>query len=197
MSTPRGPHYDYVTPEYATFDDIQELKWECCRGIGHSFGYNREEGDEQLLAEDELIHMFVDIVSKNGNLLLNVGPMADGTIPENQAGRLRALGRWLDRNGAAVFDTRPWKRAKGKTTQGLDLRFTAADDTIFVTLLGTPSESEIVIESLTAPAGASIQLLGQTGDLTFSQRGADLAVQLPQNLPVAHAHSLKISGAGE
>ena len=197
LSTPRGPHYDYVTPEYATFDDIQEQKWECCRGIGHSFGYNREEGDEQLLAEDELIHMFVDIVSKNGNLLLNVGPMADGTIPDNQAERLRALGRWLDRNGAAVFDTRPWKRANGKTTQGLDLRFTAADDAIFVTLLGTPSESEIVIESLTAPAGASIQLLGQTGDLTFSQRGADLAVQLPQSLPVAHAHSLKISGAGE
>ena len=134
LLVPHGPHFDYITPEYATFDEIQEVKWECCRGIGHSFGYNRNEGDEQLLAEDELIHMFVDIVSKNGNLLLNVGPMADGTIPENQAERLRSLGRWLDRNGAAIFDTRPWQRADGVTTQGLDLRFTKADDALYVTL---------------------------------------------------------------
>ena len=96
LMTPRGPHFDYITPEYATFDEIQDLKWECCRGIGHSFGYSRVEGDEQLLAEDELIHMFVDIVSKNGNLLLNVGPKADGTIPANQAERLRVWGAgWI------------------------------------------------------------------------------------------------------
>ena len=146
LLVPHGPHFDYITPEYATFDEIQDVKWECCRGIGHSFGYNRNEGDEQLLAEDELIHMFVDIVSKNGNLLLNVGPMADGAIPNNQAERLRGLGRWLDRNGAAIFDTRPWTRADGATTQGLDLRFTKADDTLYVTLLGTPAESEIAID---------------------------------------------------
>jgi len=197
LTTPRGPHYDYITPEYATFDDIQEVKWECCRGIGHSFGYNRDEGDERLLAEDELIHMFVDIVSKNGNLLLNVGPRADGSIPENQAGRLRALGAWLDRNGEAIFDTRPWRRANGKTSQGLDLRFTATDEAVYVTLLGSPSESEIAIEGLEAPAGASVQLLGHEADLAWRQSGADMAIQLPQDLPEAQAHSLKISGAGE
>ena len=196
LSTPRGPHYDFITPEYATFDDIQELKWECCRGIGHSFGYNRDEGDERLLAEDALIHMFVDIVSKNGNLLLNVGPRADGSIPENQAQRLLTLGSWLDRNGEAIFDTRPWRRASGKTTQGLDLRFTATDEAIFVTLLGTPSESEITVEGLEASAGTTIQLLSNDADLTWSQRGADLAIQLPQNLPLAHAHSLKLSRKG-
>ncbi|MDE2859636.1 MAG: alpha-L-fucosidase [Chloroflexota bacterium] len=196
LTPPRGPHYDYITPEYATFDDIQEQKWECCRGIGHSFGYNRDEGDERLLAEDELIHMFVDIVSKNGNLLLNVGPRADGSIPENQAGRLRALGGWLDRNGEAIFDTRPWRRANGKTSQGLDLRFTATDEATYVTLLGSPSESEIVIEGLEAPPGAAVQLLGSDAALTWRQSGADMAIQLPQNLPGASAHSLKISGIG-
>ena len=138
-------------PEYATFDEIQDIKWECCRGIGHSFGYNRNEGDEQLLPEDELIHMFVDIVSKNGNLLLNVGPMADGTIPANQADRLRSLGRWLDVNGAAIFDTRPWQRADGKTGDSLDLRFTASDEALYATILGRPSQSDIVIQSLEAP----------------------------------------------
>ena len=193
--TPRGPHFDYITPEYATFDEIQDLKWECCRGIGHSFGYSRVEGDEQLLAEDELIHMFVDIVSKNGNLLLNVGPMADGTIPANQAERLRALGRWLDRNGAAIFDTRPWKRADGKTSQGLDIRFTAADDTLYATLLGTPGESEIRIEGLEATTGARIQLLGHDEDLSWRQEGSDLTIQLP-DLVDSPAHSLMISGVG-
>ena len=196
LAPPRGPHYDYITPEYATFDDIQEVKWECCRGIGHSFGYNRVEGDEELLAEDELIHMFVDIVSKNGNLLLNVGPKADGTIPANQADRLRSLGRWLDRNGDAIFDTRPWTRADGRTTQGLELRFTAKDDTLYMTLLGTPTESDIRIESLDLPADAQIRLLGQSDALNWRQDGADLIIQLPPNLPEAHAHSIAIEGMG-
>ena len=171
------------------------MKWECCRGIGHSFGYNRAEGDEQLLAEDELIHMFVDIVSKNGNLLLNVGPMADGAIPANQAERLRALGRWLDINGEAIFDTRPWRRADGKTSQGLDLRFTSNEYALYVTLLGTPSESEIRVEGLEAPTGANVQLLGREGDLNWGQDGADMMIQLP-DLPEAPAHSLRIQRTG-
>ena len=196
MSPPRGPHYDFITPEYSTFDYIQAEKWECCRGIGHSFGYNRDEGDERLLAEDELIHMFVDIVSKNGNLLLNVGPRADGSIPENQAARLRALGGWLERNGEAIFDTRPWRRATGKTSQGLELRFTANDAAVYVTLLGQPSENEIVIEGLDAPDTARVQLLGTQSHLTWRQDGSDLAVQLPQAMPPAHAHSLKIAVTG-
>ncbi len=196
LTTPRGPHFDYITPEYATFDEIQEVKWECCRGIGHSFGYNRAEGDEELLAEDELIHLFVDIVSKNGNLLLNVGPMADGTIPENQAERLRGLGRWLDRNGDAIFDTRPWTRAEGVSADGLAIRFTARDDTLFATLLGTPRQSDIRIENLEAPDAAGIRLLGQEAPLSWRQDGGDLVIQLPPDLPVAHAHSIAIEGMG-
>lgn len=194
LVSPRGPHYDFITPEYTQFDDIQPGKWETCRGIGHSFGYNRNEGDEQLLPESELVHMFVDIVSKNGNLLLNVGPRADGSIPQNQAERLRGLGRWLDRNGAAIFNTRPWQRAESQTTQGLAIRFTQNGDRLYATLLGTPAESEIVIEGLEAPSGASIQLLGKAGDLAWRQTGSDLAVQLPNDLPEAPAHALQITG---
>lgn len=191
-----GLHYDFVTPEYTTFPDIQTEKWETCRGIGHSFGYNRNEGDEQLIATDELIQMFVDIVSKNGNLLLNVGPTAAGQIPDNQADRLRSLGAWLDTNGEAMFDTRPWDRADGKTTQGVDVRFTQTDDALFATLLGTPSESEIIIEGLDIAAGTKVQLLGHDNDLTWSQVGSDLSIQLPDNLSDAPAHSLKLTGIG-
>ena len=74
-------------------DEISEEKWETCRGLGYSFGYNKVEGPEQTIKEDELIHLLIDVTSKNGNLLLNVGPQADGTIPEIQAERLRALGK--------------------------------------------------------------------------------------------------------
>jgi len=111
---PRGPHYDFITPEYSTFQDIQDVKWETVRGIGHSFGYSRQEGDEQLLSLTELIHLFVDVVIKNGNLLLNVGPMADGTIPQNQRQRLEQFGQWLDVNGEAMFGARPWIRAESR-----------------------------------------------------------------------------------
>ena len=195
LTVPRGPHFDYITPEYATFDEIQQVKWECCRGIGHSFGYNRAEGDEQLLAEDELIHMFVDIVSKNGNLLLNVGPMADGTIPANQAERLRALGRWLDVNGEAVFDTRPWQRAEGKTSQGLDLRFTSNEYAFTSRCWAHRARARFQSRLWKRRPGATVQLLGRDGDLNWRQDGADMVIQLP-DLPEAPAHSLRIQGMG-
>ena len=86
---------DFRTPEFAVMKEIRSEKWETCRGMGRGFGYNREEADSDYIQLPELIRMLVDIVSKNGNLLLNVGPMADGTIPEVQAELLRGVGRWL------------------------------------------------------------------------------------------------------
>ena len=196
LSEVKEPHFDFITPEYASFDEIREEKWETCRGIGHSFGYNRNEGDEQLIGREELVRLFVDIVSKNGNLLLNVGPMADGTIPENQAERLRSLGRWLDANGEAIFDTHPWTRTEGKTSQGVDVRFTKTDDALYATLMATPAESEVVIEGLEVNDDTKVYLLGQNQELSWSKSGSDLSIQLPQNLPDTPAHSLKLVGIG-
>jgi len=118
------PHADYVSPEYQTLHSISARKWEECRGLGQSFGYNRAEGEEQTIAPDKLIHLLVDIVSKNGNLLLDVGPESDGTIPPVQMTRLKALGAWLHQNGEAIYDTRPWTHAEGKTADGIEVRFT-------------------------------------------------------------------------
>ena len=129
-------HRDFETPEYASFDEIREQKWESCRGIGASFGYNQQEGAEHHLTVQDLVRSFVDIVSKNGNLLLNIGPMADGSIPAIQRERLLGLGTWLDVNGAAIFDTRPWVTAEGATDAGIDVRFTRADATLYATLHG-------------------------------------------------------------
>src|SRR6185503_4313076 len=131
VGPPTAEHSDFTTPEYARYDHIVEKKWEATRGIGHSFGYNQNEGPEDYLSVDTLVRMFVDIVSKNGNLLLDIGPMADGTIPQLQRDRLVGLGTWLETNGEAIFDTRPWLRAEGTasaTSTTIPVRFTQKDD---------------------------------------------------------------------
>ena len=73
------------------------------------------------MSSDELVRMFIDIVSKNGNLLLNVGPMADGTIPELQQKCLLGFGEWMKTNGEALYGTRPWIRAEGETSEGIEI----------------------------------------------------------------------------
>lgn len=191
-SLPRGPHYDFITPEYSTFQDKQELKWETVRGIGHSFGYSRNEGDDQLLSLTELVHLFVDVVSKNGNLLLNVGPMADGTIPLNQRERLESFGKWLAVNGEAMFGTRPWRKPASQTMAGLEVRFTQQGNALYATLLGTPASREISIRDLQVNESTTIQLLGQVGTLHWRQNDDNLTITLPDELPDTPAHCLKI-----
>lgn len=110
---------DFTTPEYSVEPDIKRAKWEASRGIGQSYGYNAEEGLADTLGPDELVDSFVDIVSKNGNLLLNIGPKADGTVPELQASRVRALGQWLAssscarRSAPAPPPSRAWPGTRG------------------------------------------------------------------------------------
>ena len=156
----KPPHYDYVTPEYAVMDEIQEEKWETCRGLGRSFGINKYEPEENYLSTEEVIHMLIDIVSKNGNLLLNIGPNADGSISEIQLDRLNGLGRWLSVNGESIFGTRPWERAEGKTTDGLGIRFTRKENIIYAILLGTPQSGKLNIESLPVQKNSNVSFLG-------------------------------------
>ena len=183
---------DTTTPEYRTEDEILEKKWESCRGIGFSFGYNRVEGPAHMLPVNELVDMFVDIVSKNGNLLLNIGPQPDGTISELQVERLRGLGEWLEMNGEAIFGTRPWTRAEGNTSEGVSVRFTKKGESLYAILLDAPGNGTVKIESLSAREGSTVQMLGVTGDLDWTQAGENLSVTLPAELPGDHAYTLKI-----
>jgi len=189
-------HSDYTTPEYATLKDINPKKWEECRGLGQSFGYNRAEGEAQTIAPDKLIYLLVDIVSKNGNLLLDVGPEADGTIPAVQLDRLKALGAWLDQNGEAIYGTHPWKRAEGKTSDGIDVRFTQRNSTLYATLMGDVKGSSVTIASLKPKPGTKIQLLGYKKPLKWSQAGENVKVTLPSSLPGKYAYVLRIEQAG-
>lgn len=182
-------HHDFRTPEYASFDEITDFKWEATRGIGYSFGYNQLEGPEAYLSMEDLIHSFVDIVSKNGNLLLNFGPMADGTIPDIQRERLLGLGKWLDVNGDAIFDTRPWVKATTQTSQGTGVRFTQKEDKLFATILDTPQTGQITIEALPITEKSEVHLLGLDQALRWQQNGQNLIITLPDTIPDQVAQS--------
>ncbi len=191
MASPPPPTvYDYRTPEYASFPDIQKGKWECVRGIDMSFGYNRNSLPEDFLSREDLLHSFVDIVSKNGNLLLNVGPRGeDAQIPEIQLERLRWLGAFLRDAGEAVYGSRPWSRAEGATREGIPVRFTVNASRLYATLLGKPGGRAVTLIDVPIADEASVRVLGQTeaprvtregdGDVTIEAAGdwADRPVQ--------------------
>jgi len=146
---PRPAHFDFRTPEYTSFDKITSYKWEATRGMSASFGYNRNHADADYETAENLITGFVDTVSKNGNLLLNVGPRGeDAAIPTPQVERLEAMGEWLDRNGDAIYGSRPWQRAGGETREGLPVRFTRRGKSVYAIVLGVPHSSDIVIKDV-------------------------------------------------
>jgi alpha-L-fucosidase len=193
INPPPAFHYDFTTPEYASYNHITETKWEATRGIGHSYGYNQNEGDNDYLSVEELVRSFADIVSKNGNLLLNVGPMADGTIPELQRQRLLGLGAWLDINGEAIFGTRPWIVAEGQTNEDIGVRYTKKDDVLHAILLNTPHSRQMRLNNLAAAEGSTVHLLGHRENLDWTQHGDDLMVELPEAIKTAPAYVLKIT----
>lgn len=181
-------HSDFDTPEYATYDKIVAKKWEATRGMGHSFAYNRNETDKDYTPVPDLVHLLVDAVSKNGNLLLNVGPMADGTIPTPQRERLLGIGAWLETNGDAVFETRPWVRPEGTAqADGVEtpVRFTQKNNELYVTMLGIPASRQVRLVDVEANQVRGVELLGQTSPLTWQAEGNNLVVTLPDEIPAA------------
>jgi alpha-L-fucosidase len=192
----RAPYFDYLTPEYATFAEITPAKWETCRGMAYSFGYNRNDDEASYLSSADLIRLLIDIVSKNGNLFLDVGPMADGTIPVAQRDRLLDMGRWLARNGEAVYDSRPWTRAEGQIEGGPPVRFTRRDGAVFAFLLSDPRGGRLVLHDFRPPPDTLISLLGRPGGLAWSMAGEALAVDWPEGVEPDAAHVLKIASDG-
>ncbi len=193
VTSPSGVHHDFVTPEYTSFSEIREEKWESVRGIGKSFGYNRQEAPEDFLSVPELVRLLVDVVSKNGNLLLNVGPKPGGEIPEVQIDRIKGVGEWLSVNGEAIYGTRPWERAEGRASGGIDVRFTSKNGSLYAILVRAPAEERVAIESLKATAGTRVELLGREGLLKWDQAGGSLKVNLGRRAPDSPAVCLKFT----
>jgi len=171
-------HADVKTPEYHVSPKIDEAKWETCRGVGTSFGFNRNEGEGELLAPFDLIQMFVDVVSKNGNMLLDVGPRADGSIPANQQSRLRALGAWLSINGVGIYDTVPWKRAADLSPEGLDVRYTQSADAVYAFLLDRRGEDRVTLPGFSLAGDGKVIDLTTHTSLPWRQTDAGLQIAL-------------------
>lgn len=176
-----GLHADFLTPEYSTEAPPDARKWEVCRGVGTSFGFNREETDGDHLSEAELVRLFVDIVGRGGNLLLNVGPTGAGTVPWFQARRLLALGWWLAENGEAIYGTRPAGRAEGRTAEGLEVRYTTKSTSTYALVLGVPRTCDLALLGAPAPpSSGEVALLGHRRALPWEPIDGGIRVRLPE-----------------
>jgi alpha-L-fucosidase len=161
-----------------------------------------------------VVHMLVDITSKNGNLLLNVVQRPDGSLDPEVETMLQQLSAWMAVNGEAIYGTRPWTvygegpvRPQGGAFKenfdytARDIRFTTKGKTLYAIALGWPQDGKIVIQSLakTADAGVNnikrVTLLGSKGGLKFTQTAGGLAVELPAQKMSDLACSLKITGS--
>lgn len=188
-------HNTFFTAEYTEQAEISPQVWESTRGMGYSFGYNMLDNEENVVTADELVDSFVDIVSKNGNLLINIGPRADGSIPEVYSSVLSDFGAWLDVNGEAIFDTRPYTMAEATTSEGGEVRFTMTDDALYAILI-TPMEGEsATIEGLMVDEGSTITLLGHDEELAYEVTADGTLITLPAMTEgaVAPAYTFRIS----
>ncbi len=205
LGSVRGEHGDFFTPEYETYDGILEHKWEATRGIGHSFGYNRQEGPEDHLSVEELVQSFVDIVSKNGNLLLNVGPKKNGRIPEIQKERLQGMGKWLDVNGEAIFGSDYWVEPEDKT-HGVEVRYTTKYNNVYAIMFEWLKDTARldIPKHVDMHPSFKVEMLGvgrgRQGNgnrfLDWHVENDELVVQLPSSKPTGehtrHAYTLKV-----
>ncbi|MBD3228295.1 MAG: alpha-L-fucosidase [Candidatus Lokiarchaeota archaeon] len=189
----KPPHYDFLTPEYTTLNKISKEKWETTRGIANSFGFNQFEQEEDHLTVKELVHLLIDVVSKNGNLLLNVGPMANGSIAEIQKERLLGLGKWLDKNGDGIFGSKPWKKAEGTTSEGIPIRYTKKNNNLYIFIFEKPANKKIIIESLKLKDNSSISLIEEEEELKWEQKNTDLMINLSKKLGESDAYVLKVT----
>jgi alpha-L-fucosidase len=195
--------------ERGQLSGIRPLYWQTDTSISNkSWGYI---DNDTFKTPEFVVHQLVDIVSKNGNLLLNIGPRSDGTIPEEVQKVLREVGAWLKVNGDAIYGTRAWKvfgEGPTKVTEGSfhdtdtqpftaqDFRFTKKDSMLYAIELGWPIDREAVIHSLAGQVGeakiASVALLGSEAKIAFEQRDDGLHIHLPEQTPGKYAYSFRI-----
>ncbi|KAI4861461.1 glycoside hydrolase family 29 protein [Hypoxylon rubiginosum] len=163
---------DFDTPEYMRFSSAQRRKWESNQGMDpYSYGYNRATPDEAYMNASTLIYTLVDIVSKNGNLLLDVGPKADGSIVQPEVDHLLAAGRWIRSHGEAVFNTTYWFVQSEIAAGGPDVRFTQTDEAFYVLFLERPVPRDGAVD-VAAPVPV---LDGDAVSLVAVEGGEDLA----------------------
>lgn len=191
----RNTHGGFATPEYGHIPEgklIQEQRFEECQGMGKSFGYNRYEDVDSYRTTTELLHLLIDNVSRGGNLLLDIGPTADGRIPVIMQQRLVDMGAWLDVNGEAIYGTESVPDAPRME----QVRFTRKGEAVYAIALAWPGDG-LKLPAAHLPAFASATLLGHEGALTIREEGGDILIAPPaltiDEMPCRHAYVFKLT----
>lgn len=209
---------DYAIQEHAAvldlergqLGDIRRLTWQTDTSVSNkSWGYIK---DDTFKSPEFVVDQLIDIVSKNGNLLLNFGPKSDGTIPDEVEKVLLDVGAWLKVNGDAIYGTRPWRiygEGPTKVAAGSfhdtdtahytaeDFRFTTKGDVLYAIGLEWPANGQAVVHSLASTVGSkkvrAVSLLGGNSSLQFEQSGDGLHVRLPAEAPAKYAYALQVT----
>ncbi len=194
-----GKHGGIFTSEYELVggkevkEGTLERYWEECRGIGSSFGYNRNENLEDYSTSEQLVHMLIDKVSRGGNLLLNIGPTADGRIPVIMQDRLKDMGGWLKVNGEAIYGTRMWTAPVKKIP---NVSFTAKGKDLYVICTQWPTQP-IEIEGISLPG--KVSMLGFNGPVNAAFAAGKISISppavTPATVPCQYAWTFKLENA--
>ncbi len=195
----RSKHGDYYTTEYdlvhrtVGIGDAATHPWEENRGIGGSFGYNQFETPGHYFTSKQLIDMLIDKVSSGGNLLLNIGPKANGLIPVVMQERLLDMGKWLKINGDAIYETNAWHE---KPMQSENVFITRKNNDLYILCTSWP-EKELIIKGVSS--GKTVSLLGSAKRIKHHFKKQQLTIDVsdifPNDLPCEHAWVFKIENA--
>jgi alpha-L-fucosidase len=203
-------HSAVLDIERGQLGETRSLPWQTDTSVSNkSWGYIN---NDTFKSPQFVIDQLIDIVSKNGNLLLNIGPRLDGTIPDEVQKVLLDVGAWLSVNGEAIYGTRPWRiygEGPTKVAAGSfhdtdtanytaeDFRFTTKGDALYAIGLAWPANGEAAIHTLAPTAGdarvESVTLLGGDAKLEFQQRADGLHVQLPAQGSSKYAYALRVT----
>jgi alpha-L-fucosidase len=195
-------------------ESIEPDHWQTATSISNiSWGYVEHD---QFKSPEFIVHQLIDIVSKNGNLLLNVGPRPDGTLPDEVRAALLDIGAWLQQNGEAIYDTTPWRvygEGPTRTIPGFrhdqdtqpytpeDFRFTRKGDTVYAIAMARPADGRFVIRALGSAREArdlrigDVELLGSSAKLAWRQTRDALEISAPPDLARQHAYAFRIRRA--
>jgi alpha-L-fucosidase len=209
---------DYAMHEHSAVLDVERgqlaelrpLYWQTDTSVSNkSWGYIN---DDTFKSPEFVVGQLIDIVSKNGNLLLNIGPKSDGTIPEQVQQVLLDVGSWLNVNGEAIYGTRPWRiygEGPTKAAAGAfhdmdvtnytaeDFRFTTKGGALYVIGMNWQNNREAVVRSLASAVGSdrvkAVSLVGSEAKVQFDQQDDGLHVKLPGHAPTKYAYALRVT----
>jgi alpha-L-fucosidase len=185
---------DFGTPEQEVLSTSSTMPWESCMTMNDTWGF--KTSDTNWKSTETLVKNLVDIVSKGGNFLLNIGPTSEGLIPAPSVQRLKEMGEWLKINGEAIYGVKQLKNYK----EGEDIRYTASANGKYIyASLFLPQEKQVIIKQVKPAEGSKVRMLGLEKDLEWKyNEKTGLSIQLPPSpatFPFNYVWVLKIEGS--